>query len=673
MGTDLASVRVNADAPNVAAAPVNAAAFSVANHLVFARNEFAPNTTVDSVVDKARQMSPRTAAGENSSAPRLSSAPVPPMDKPAIPHNIDGARLGRGDPLEPTIRARLEHSFGTELGHVRLHSGPEAAQVAARINARSFTIGSRIGFPRAAYSPHSDAGYHILAHEIAHVIQQQPIAGAHCAATKSDDTFERSAESAADQAIRGGLIRDLPVSRTILIAREGSFRPLDWIESNIDAAKEYGYKNLILATRELHRSGIGRLRAFGSGLPEEDRSTFDAMVEAVDLTLTIFEGLIYAVVSISAGFVTGIIQTVIGLIRLLSSAAEGLLKFLWGFIDGGREYNAWAEGVLKVVRAIPSGLRAYVDDWKARFAKASPEDSAIMIGELTGQILAFLATLGVSAGKAGTFAQASKLEAGLARAAQAVFEPATAVTSTGIVLGAATEASPKLTALASTAIKQGGAAAEATILTAGKVAGGGPSFDERLSNLENRIDALGNEELYDRLRSLVRRKSATPNADDLISLLKSLEKDVSHAEEGPRLGNQLEPGLSDSSSPGGPQPRRFASGNFAHKWLEKLRDKLTTPVHKDFAELERSGKVISLDKMPDGLADEVKLGDTARADRVGAVIYEVKPNTPSNITKGIARVDEYVRLANATRYLGRTDWTGKVVVYDPVAAAKYIP
>jgi hypothetical protein len=436
----------------------------------------ATNTTAAEPAPPAVDAGPsqiRTSSTELSSAPRPSSVPLRPLDTPVIRHATGDARLDHGEPLEPPIRARLEHSFGTDLGHVRLHTGPQAAHLAAQINARSFTIGSQIGYPSATYSPHTVDGYRLLAHEVAHVTQQRPVEGAHLTTTRSGDDFERSAESAATQATRGGQIGYLPITSNILVAREGSFNPLDWIGSEIDQVKEAGYKKLIAAIRELHRAGIGKLRAYGSGLSEADRATFDGIVEAVDLTLTIFEGLIYAVISITAGFLTGIIQTVIGLIRLLAGVAEGILKFLWGFIDGGKAYDSWAAGVLKIVRAIPDGLRGYVADWKARFAKASPEDSAIMIGELTGQILAFLATLGVSAGKAGTIAQAARLEASFARAAQAVLEPATAVTTTGVALGAAAEASPQAAALANAVVKQGGAAAQATTLVAAKTAGSG--------------------------------------------------------------------------------------------------------------------------------------------------------------------------------------------------------
>ncbi|MFD1213816.1 DUF4157 domain-containing protein [Arthrobacter sp. GCM10027362] len=588
------------------------------------------------------------------------------------------AALGPGQPLPDDLRERLEQSFGTGLGQVRIHRGPEAARWAGLIDARAFTAGRHIGFPKAV-SPYTPKGYRLLAHEVGHVLQQRGTAEA-LVHTNRGDLLELSAEWAASHAARGQPVGSLTAATGLLLARDSSFRPVEWVESGMDwlgekarAAKESGYKWMIAAIRDLHRSGLAKLRRYGENLTGTERSLFDVLVTSVDLTFTILEGLVYAVVGITAGFITGILQMVVGLVQIVLGAAEGILKFLWGFVDGGKEFNLWAAGVVKTISAIPAGLGAFITDWKAKFEKASPEESALMIGELTGQILAFLATLGISAGKAGSAAQAVKLEARLARVAQAVLEPATAVTTTGIVLPAAAEVSPKAAALASAVVKHAPAAAKATTAVAAKTKGTVPGFAERLRKLEPRIEALSNEKLYDRLQDLKKLNETNPNSGELAQALKDLERDVSLAEEGPRAGAETEPGLSGRKTPGGPQPKQMEAGNFAHEWLEELRNELTVDAPPGYEALQREGRIIPLDEMPNGLQAEVKLGATARADRVGAVIYEIKPNTPASIDAGLVQVDEYVRLANDTQYLGRSDWTGKVVIYDAEAAMRFIP
>jgi hypothetical protein len=146
------------------------------------------------------------------------------------------------------------------------------------------------------------------------------------------------------------------------------------------------------------------------------------------------------------------------------------------------------------------------------------------------------------------------------------------------------------------------------------------------------------------------------------------------AAEGPKMGEELEEGLSTVDKAGKSQPRQFAFGNLAHKYLEEFRAKLTTKqIPKEFAKEVKTGELITLDKMPNGLEAEVKIGLHARVDRIGNVIYEVKPNTAASIKNGLEEAREYAHRANRLRFRGRTDWTAKVVVYDAAEAAKYVP
>lgn len=83
------------------------------------------------------------------------------------------AGLGPGQPLPPDLRAELEPRFGASLERVRLLTDGAAANAASSIQARAFTLGHRIGFAAGEYQPTTTAGQWLLAHEIAHVLQQQ--------------------------------------------------------------------------------------------------------------------------------------------------------------------------------------------------------------------------------------------------------------------------------------------------------------------------------------------------------------------------------------------------------------------------------------------------------------------------------------------------------------------
>lgn len=77
-----------------------------------------------------------------------------------------------GQPLPQTARSFFEPRFDSDLSHVRVHTGTEAAHAARSVNARAYTVGSNIVFGAGEYAPDSHAGRHLMAHELTHVIQQ---------------------------------------------------------------------------------------------------------------------------------------------------------------------------------------------------------------------------------------------------------------------------------------------------------------------------------------------------------------------------------------------------------------------------------------------------------------------------------------------------------------------
>lgn len=87
-------------------------------------------------------------------------------------------RLHPGVPLEPEAREFMEPRFGYDFGHVRVHTGPLASDAARAYNALAFTIGRDIVFGDGEYRPWSRDGRRLIAHELAHVVQQDARPGA---------------------------------------------------------------------------------------------------------------------------------------------------------------------------------------------------------------------------------------------------------------------------------------------------------------------------------------------------------------------------------------------------------------------------------------------------------------------------------------------------------------
>lgn len=69
--------------------------------------------------------------------------------------------------------AEVANRLGVDPASVNLHTGPRAAAAARSLDAHAYTIGSDIVFADGKLAPHSPAGGRLLAHELAHVAQQQ--------------------------------------------------------------------------------------------------------------------------------------------------------------------------------------------------------------------------------------------------------------------------------------------------------------------------------------------------------------------------------------------------------------------------------------------------------------------------------------------------------------------
>lgn len=103
------------------------------------------------------------------------TSPETALDTSGVP----GAVRGGGRPLEPAMRRSMEARFGVDFGGVRLHDDASAAAAAAGVRARAFTVGEDIVVAPGVADGRTAAGRHLLAHELAHVVQQRGANGTH--------------------------------------------------------------------------------------------------------------------------------------------------------------------------------------------------------------------------------------------------------------------------------------------------------------------------------------------------------------------------------------------------------------------------------------------------------------------------------------------------------------
>ena len=99
-------------------------------------------------------------------------------------------------PIQEPVRAQMETRFGADFSAVRIHVNATAAESARTIGAAAYTVGRDIVFSAGRYQPHGSAGRQLLAHELAHVVQQSRGGSA------SPDA-EARADHAADQVAQG--------------------------------------------------------------------------------------------------------------------------------------------------------------------------------------------------------------------------------------------------------------------------------------------------------------------------------------------------------------------------------------------------------------------------------------------------------------------------------------
>jgi hypothetical protein len=93
----------------------------------------------------------------------------------------------------------MEPALRQDLSGVRVHDGAAAAALASSLNARAFTYGDQVVFGAGEHRPGTPRGDAMLAHELAHVVQQrsgaapEPVAGA----ARAEPALERDADRAA--------------------------------------------------------------------------------------------------------------------------------------------------------------------------------------------------------------------------------------------------------------------------------------------------------------------------------------------------------------------------------------------------------------------------------------------------------------------------------------------
>ena len=197
---------------------------------------------------QADEAADRIVRGEQGVVHLLSPAPAATFRAPA----------SRGEALPAGLRRDLESGFGADLSVVRIHRDAAAASATRAERALAFAAGPEIFFSEGAFAPHSSAGRDLIAHEVAHVLQQTGRAG-------SDGRIRATAVESTGDVQRNGPYDDSLVS---------------FLSSGEDALKEVSKRHGDAKTAdETLKALIGLVKKeSGGSLPRKSSSTIGMLL-----------------------------------------------------------------------------------------------------------------------------------------------------------------------------------------------------------------------------------------------------------------------------------------------------------------------------------------------------------------------------------------------------------
>ncbi|HEX3230519.1 MAG TPA: DUF4157 domain-containing protein, partial [Pyrinomonadaceae bacterium] len=98
-------------------------------------------------------------------AVNATQSPIPPI----VPEVLSSPAHS----LDPATRSFMEPRFGRDFSHVRVHTDAKASESAKAVGALAYTVGNDVVFAAGRYSPSTQDGRRLIAHELTHTLQQR--------------------------------------------------------------------------------------------------------------------------------------------------------------------------------------------------------------------------------------------------------------------------------------------------------------------------------------------------------------------------------------------------------------------------------------------------------------------------------------------------------------------
>jgi hypothetical protein len=225
-----------------------------------------PSTHVSLTLNKAQT---KNALIQTVQAPEDVAPPTITLGRPAS-HVLKDQTLKKiesttvtstGAPLPVAVKSPLTHSFSVDLTPIRVHTDARAQLTVRSFNTRAFAYGHHI-FLGPGESP---ADLRLMAHEVAHVVQQSRGAVLQHFTTGRGDALEHEAERAAAAAMRGEKFnvqqRTSPRPQGLLGVDLGIPDPLDWLAGKANNIPGFRMLTIVLGVNPINMSPVDRSAA----------------------------------------------------------------------------------------------------------------------------------------------------------------------------------------------------------------------------------------------------------------------------------------------------------------------------------------------------------------------------------------------------------------------------
>jgi hypothetical protein len=156
--------------------------------------------------------------------------------------------------------------------------------------------------------------------------------------------------------------------------------------------KQKAIDAVIAALKGAQAALVASLRKMAAALPAPLDVVADSIVDAVEVILDILITIVLAIFGIIIGLVEGLAEMVVGVAQLawtIIALVADLITGIWSK-ENRRAFEERGKAILEGLKGLPNALWKTYLDWKDRFSKATPDQGTVMIGELTGRIMALI-------------------------------------------------------------------------------------------------------------------------------------------------------------------------------------------------------------------------------------------------------------------------------------------